>query len=104
MEKFGQIGQRLISNAKEVLKDYQNPDAKRTADALSRFSKELESIEKNGIVTTLKGDFVVILAVGFSPIDVEATSFGTLALLSEQGHKVVVINLTSGKMPQDKRG
>jgi metallo-beta-lactamase family protein len=46
LEKFGQIGQRLISNAKEVLKDYQNPDAKRTADALSRFSKELESIEK----------------------------------------------------------
>jgi LmbE family N-acetylglucosaminyl deacetylase len=46
---------------------------------------------------------VVILAVGFSPIDVEATSFGTLALLSEQGHKVVVVNLTSGKMPQDKK-
>jgi len=46
LEKFGQIGQRLIKNAKEVLKDYQNPDAKRTADALVRFSEELETIEK----------------------------------------------------------
>jgi metallo-beta-lactamase family protein len=46
LEKFGQIGQRLVKNAKEVLKDYQNPAAKRTADALVRFSEELETIEK----------------------------------------------------------
>ena len=46
---------------------------------------------------------MVIMAVGFSPIDVEATSFGTLALLSEQGHKIVVVNLTSGRMPQGEK-